>query len=198
MGSNRGWLSRLVWSDVVGTTVVVLSTLLLLIMGSAKPSEAQDVASDIVGIPLLPGVGLVSIFFGSWQAFHQGQIAPVPPVSIVIVVDLLIIFVIWEFVHGRRSPKGDVHTTASRQVNSVVGGVAGSVMTSTGRLKRSCFCTVVAVTASTMAVLLRGFLANHANSGDAGDLHFYLLGIPLAPGWFLTKECLNGRQGIRC
>ncbi len=96
MGSNRGWLSRLVWSGVVGTTVVVLSTLLILIIGSANPSEAQDVASDIVGIPLLPGVGRVSIFFGSWQAFHQGQIALVPPVSIV--VDLLIIFVIWEFV----------------------------------------------------------------------------------------------------
>jgi hypothetical protein len=109
MGSNRGWLSRLVWSAVVGTTVVVLSTLLILIIGSANPSEAQDVASDIVGIPLLPGVGLVSIFFGSWQAFHQGQIALVPPVSIV--VDSLIIFVIWEFVHGRRSPKADVHTT---------------------------------------------------------------------------------------
>jgi hypothetical protein len=93
MGSNRGWLSRLVWSGVVGTTVVVLSTLLLLIIGSANPSQAQDVASDIVGIPLLPGVGLASIFFGSWQAFHQGQIAPGPPVSIVIVVDLLIIFV---------------------------------------------------------------------------------------------------------
>jgi hypothetical protein len=58
---------------------------------------------------LLPGVSLVSIFFGSWQAFHQGQIALVPPVSIV--VDSLIIFVIWEFVHGRRSPKADVHTT---------------------------------------------------------------------------------------
>jgi hypothetical protein len=80
-------------------------------MGSANPSQAQDVASDIVGIPLLPGVGLASIFFGSWQAFHQGQIAPGPPVSIVIVVDLLIIFVIWEFVHGRRSPTADVHTT---------------------------------------------------------------------------------------
>jgi hypothetical protein len=106
MGSNRGWLSRLVWSGVVGTTVVVWSALLILIIGSANPSQAQDVASHIVGIPL--GVGLVSIFFGSWQAFHQGQIALVPPVSIV--VDLLIIFVIWEFVHGRRSPKADVHT----------------------------------------------------------------------------------------
>jgi hypothetical protein len=60
-------------------------------------------------------------------------------------------------------------------------------MNSTGPLKRSCFCAVVAVIASTVAVLLRGFLANHANSGDAGDLQFYLLGIPLAPGWFLTK-----------
>ena len=60
-------------------------------------------------------------------------------------------------------------------------------MTSTGRLKRSCFCALVAVIASTVAVLLRGVLANHANSADAGDLQFYLLGIPLAPGWFLTR-----------
>jgi hypothetical protein len=64
-------------------------------------------------------------------------------------------------------------------------------MTSTGRLKRSCFCAVVAVTASTVAVLLLGFLANHTNSADAGDLQFYLLGLPLAPGWFLTRGMLE-------
>jgi len=64
-------------------------------------------------------------------------------------------------------------------------------MTSPGRLKRSCFCAVVAVIASTIAVLLRGFLANHANSADPGDLQFYFLGMPLAPGWFLTRGMIE-------
>jgi hypothetical protein len=109
MGSNHGRLTRLVWSGVVGTAAVVLSTLFFLIIASAGPSKAQDLASDIVGIPLLPGVGFVSMFFGSWQAFHQGQIALVPPVSIV--VDSLIIFAIWEFVYSRRAAKADAHTT---------------------------------------------------------------------------------------
>jgi hypothetical protein len=64
-------------------------------------------------------------------------------------------------------------------------------MTSAGRLKRSCFCAVVAVIASSVAILVRGLLANHANSTDPGDLQFYLLGIPLAPGWFLTRGMLE-------
>jgi hypothetical protein len=109
MGSRNGRLSRLVWAGIFGTTAVVLSTLFFLIVASANPSKAQDVASDVVGIPLLPGVGFVSIFFGSWQAFHQGQMALVPPVSII--VDSLIIFVIWEFVNSRKYPKADGHTT---------------------------------------------------------------------------------------
>jgi membrane protease YdiL (CAAX protease family) len=62
-------------------------------------------------------------------------------------------------------------------------------MTALGRLKRSCFCAVVAVISSTAAVLLVGLLENQANSlgsGTAGLL-LDLLGIPLAPGWFLTR-----------
>ena len=62
-------------------------------------------------------------------------------------------------------------------------------MTSTGRLKRSLSCATVAVIASTVAVLTRGILANHASSpsSDLGDLQFDLLGAPLAPGWFVTR-----------
>jgi hypothetical protein len=71
--------------------------------------SVESAGPCIVGIPLLPGVGFVSMFFGSWQAFHQGQIALVPPVSIV--VDSLIIFAIWEFVYSRRAAKADAHTT---------------------------------------------------------------------------------------
>jgi uncharacterized membrane protein YjjB (DUF3815 family) len=62
-------------------------------------------------------------------------------------------------------------------------------MTSTGRLKRSCFCAVVAVISSTAAVLVVGLLENQASrlsSGTAGLL-LDLLGIPLAPGWLLTR-----------
>jgi hypothetical protein len=62
-------------------------------------------------------------------------------------------------------------------------------MTSIGRLKRSCFCAVVAVIASITAVLIVGGLENRANgltSGTTGLL-LDLLGIPLAPGWFLTR-----------
>jgi hypothetical protein len=63
------------------------------------------------------------------------------------------------------------------------------VMTSTGRLKRSCFCAVVAVIASAGAVLIVGFSENQANGMSSGrsGLFLDLLGIPLAPGWFMTK-----------
>jgi hypothetical protein len=62
-------------------------------------------------------------------------------------------------------------------------------MTSTGRLKRSCVCAVVAVFVSTGAVLALGFLTNQANAPSSGvaDFQIYLLGIPLAPGWLLMR-----------
>ena len=106
--SHNGWQLRVVWSCVLGTAVVMLSTLLFFFLASGHPSKAMNAASYVIGIPLLPGVGFVSVFWGSWQAFHQGQIALIPPVSIIL--DSLIIFGIWEFVHSRRSPKADVHT----------------------------------------------------------------------------------------
>jgi hypothetical protein len=86
-----------------------LSTLLFVFLSSGHPSKAVDAASDVIGIPLLPGVGFVFTFWGSWQAFHEGQFALVPPVSIV--ADSLMIFAIWEFVHSRKSSQADVHTT---------------------------------------------------------------------------------------
>jgi hypothetical protein len=62
-------------------------------------------------------------------------------------------------------------------------------MTSTGRLKRACFCAVVAVIASTTAVLILGLLENQSGGRGSGTNGFLLdlLGIPLAPGWFLTR-----------
>jgi len=62
-------------------------------------------------------------------------------------------------------------------------------MTSTGRLKRSCFCAVVAVIASAAAFLIVGLFENQPNglsSGTSGLL-LDLLGIPLAPGWSLMR-----------
>jgi hypothetical protein len=62
-------------------------------------------------------------------------------------------------------------------------------MTSAGRLKRSFFCAIVAEIASTIGVLALGRAANQPNSRDfgSGDLLVDLIGIPLAPGWFLVR-----------
>jgi membrane protease YdiL (CAAX protease family) len=62
-------------------------------------------------------------------------------------------------------------------------------MTSTGRLKRSCFCAAVAVIASVSAVLILGFLENQSDGRNSGTngLLLDVLGIPLAPGWLLTR-----------
>ena len=107
--SQDGWSQRLIWSGVLGTATVILSTLFFLMLESGHPSRAEEVASYVIGVPLLPGVGFVSIFWGSWQAIHQGQIAFIPPVSILI--DSAIIFAVSEFAHVARSPKPDVHSS---------------------------------------------------------------------------------------
>jgi hypothetical protein len=62
-------------------------------------------------------------------------------------------------------------------------------MTALGRFKRSCFCAAAAVISSTAAVLIVGLFENQANSLSSGTagLLLDLLGIPLAPGWFLTR-----------
>jgi hypothetical protein len=107
--SHNAWQQRTVWSCVLGTAAVVFSTLLFFFIEVGHPSKAMDAASYVIDIPLLPGVGFASVFWGSWQAFHQGQIALVPLVSTI--VNSLIIFVIWEFVHRRGSPRVDLRTT---------------------------------------------------------------------------------------
>ena len=99
-GSHEGWSQRLLWSAVLGTSAVILSGLFCLLLSSGHPSKAANAAFYVVGMPLLPGVGFVSVFWGSWQAFHEGQIAFVPPISII--VDSAIIFAIWEFIHQRK------------------------------------------------------------------------------------------------
>jgi hypothetical protein len=69
----------------------------------------KDFISYVVGIPLMPGAGVVAIYWGWWQALHSGQIGLIPPISIV--ADSAVIFAIWEFVYGARTPKRDVYAT---------------------------------------------------------------------------------------
>jgi hypothetical protein len=62
-----------------------------------------------------------------------------------------------------------------------------------GRLKRSCFSAVVLVFASGAAVLVLGVFQNRESwrGFSAGDLAYDFLGIPLAPGWFITRGLLE-------
>jgi cation transport ATPase len=108
-GSHEGWPQRIVWSCVVSTAAVVFSGLFILFLASGQPSTTKDFISYVVGIPLMPGAGVVAIYWGWWQALHSGQIGLVPPISIV--ADSAVIFAIWEFVYGARTPKRDVYAT---------------------------------------------------------------------------------------
>jgi hypothetical protein len=62
-------------------------------------------------------------------------------------------------------------------------------MTSAERCKRSCFGAVVLVIASTVAVITLGFFENQASGRTSGTngILLDLVGIPLAPGWWLTR-----------
>lgn len=66
-------------------------------------------------------------------------------------------------------------------------------MTSKGRLKRSCFSATVLVFASGAAVLVLGVFQDRESwrGFRAGDLAYDFLGIPLAPGWFITRGLLE-------
>lgn len=59
-----------------------------------------------------------------------------------------------------------------------------------GRLKRSSVCSGIALIASATAVLTLGTLANAGNGPNqsVASLQLQLLGIPLAPGWFLMRS----------
>jgi hypothetical protein len=62
-------------------------------------------------------------------------------------------------------------------------------MTTAGRFKRSLACAVLAVIVSSAAVLTLGIQENRANArgSSIGELPIDLLGIALAPGWFLIR-----------
>ena len=73
------------------------------------------------------------------------------------------------------------------------GGGEHELMTRMGRLKGSCFSAVVLVFASSAAVLVLGMFENKESwrGFSAGDLAYDLLGIPLAPGLFITRGLLE-------
>ena len=71
-GSHNGWPQRLVWSCVLGTAAVVFSPLRFFLLASGHPSKTVAAASYVVAIPLLPGVGAVSVFLGILAGISRG------------------------------------------------------------------------------------------------------------------------------
>lgn len=107
---NSRW-KRLGKSFAASTLLVVVSTIAVLVLAGfdKQPSGNRllETASDVLGFPLATGWLFVETVFGEWRAVHQGQIALVPFLSIVI--DALMIFLVWEFIHRKRS--GDLAST---------------------------------------------------------------------------------------
>ena len=106
IGQN-GWKRRLFFSVVYAIVAVLVSSIAVVSLSSlespagSRQNGAIEISTDIVGVPLAAGWYFVSLVFGEWRAVHQGQIALVPPISILI--DALFIFAVWEFIHRKRS-----------------------------------------------------------------------------------------------
>ena len=64
--------------------------------------RVTEIAAGVFGLPLATGFALVSLIFGQWKAFHQGEILLLIPL-ISVVIDTLLIFLVWEFFHRRWS-----------------------------------------------------------------------------------------------
>jgi hypothetical protein len=101
-GAHDGWQQRLLWSCFLAAVAIILSGLFVMLLGLGHPSKAADAVSYVVAVPLLPGMGIVSVFWGSWQAFHQARILLLVPLFSFI-ADALLLLGIWEFIHGVRS-----------------------------------------------------------------------------------------------
>jgi hypothetical protein len=81
--------------------VLALSSLQPAPTPQRQGSSGFEIAQDVVGIPLITGWLVISLIFGEWRAVHQGQTTLVPFISTVI--DSLLIFAVWEFIHRKRS-----------------------------------------------------------------------------------------------
>ncbi len=68
-------------------------------------------------------------------------------------------------------------------------------MTPKERFKRCCIYTLIAVTASSAAVVVLALLGSQATTQNHGlsiaDRASYVLAIPLAPGWFLIRSMFD-------
>ena len=103
------WPRRLAFSFLFGAASVFVSTVFFIALDSNNPSTVTKVFSYGCALPLLPGIGFVSIFFNSWQAVHGGQIALIPIVSLP--VDMFIIFGVWTFLKRRKVTSEEKHVT---------------------------------------------------------------------------------------
>jgi hypothetical protein len=98
------WKYRLGVSIVSAAVAVVLSafSVLALSLGKGPPGRGIEILTDILGIPNVAGWLFISVVFGTWRAFHQAAILLwIPLVSFV--TDTLVIFLIWEFLHRKKS-----------------------------------------------------------------------------------------------
>ena len=106
MKRSDDWLTRFGLSLLLGAGAVITSLLGELFLSAFPASKTAEIASYVVAIPLLPGIAFISIFYSSWQAFHQGQIALVPVVSLP--VDVFVILGIWTLIK-RKSTETEKH-----------------------------------------------------------------------------------------
>jgi hypothetical protein len=106
--SQNDWRRRLRVSVGYALLAVFVSTIAVIGLSSLQNPTVQpngttaiDISTDVLGLPLATGWLFVSAVFGEWRAVHQGQIALVPFVSVAI--DSLLIFLVWEFLHRKKS-----------------------------------------------------------------------------------------------
>jgi hypothetical protein len=103
MPNDRSWQSRLGVSVVCAFVIVVVSTLFVLSLGSSG-MNASETTFEVVAAPLAPGWMLVSLTFGKLHAVHEGQIALIPFLSVVL--DGFFVFMGWSlFIVIRRRKK---------------------------------------------------------------------------------------------
>ena len=66
--------------------------------------NASETTFEVIAVPLAPGWVLVSLTFGTLHAVHEGQIALIPFLSVVL--DGFVVFIVWSlFILVRRQKK---------------------------------------------------------------------------------------------
>jgi hypothetical protein len=107
-GKSVGWQRRLFLSVVCAAVAVFASIVIALLLSPLHyptGTRGQELAATliicVVCSPLATGWLVVTLVFGEWGAVHGGQIALVPFISVLL--DSLLTFLAWEFVHRKRS-----------------------------------------------------------------------------------------------